>query len=140
MTREAIIKQMETMLNEDNELLFDVTMECNIDIYEQYRYYNMSELDEFYSTEGKSILDILSDMELMNYTDNYFYIDEIYGYTSFSYLSEYIEKVVSYIDVGDIIDYIESYGGDFKYISNDFDELAQALYYGDYDENKHDED
>lgn len=140
MTRETIIEKMEAMLNGDNELLYDVTMNCNIDIYEQYRYYNMSELDIFYSTEGKSIFDILDDMELMHYSDNYFYIDEVYGYTSFDYLSAYIEKVAGYIDIDDIIDYIESYGGDFRYISSDFDELAQMLYYGDYDENKHDED
>ena len=139
MTRETIIKQMESMLNEDNELLFEVTMNCDINIYEQYRYYNMCELEEFYNPEGKSILDILSDMELMNYADNYFYIDEVYGYTSFDCLSAYIEKVASYIDVGDVIDYIERYGGDFKYISSDFDELAQALYCEEYD-NDEDED
>lgn len=138
MTREAIIKQMEAMLNGDNELLYDVTMNCNIDIYEQYRYYNMSALEEFYNPEEKSILDILSDMELMNYADNYFYIDEVYGYTSFDYLSGYIEKVAGYIDVDDVIDYIERYGGDFKYISSDFDELAQALYCEEYDNDEED--
>lgn len=139
MTRTEIIEQMEAMLNGDNELLYEVTMECDIDIYAQYRYYNMSDLNAFYSTEGKTILDILSDMELMNYADNYFYIDEVYGYTSFDYLSAYINKVASYIDVNDVIDYIESYGGDFKWISNDFDELAQALYYEEYNKDE-DED
>lgn len=139
MTRNAIIEKMEAMLNSDNGFLYDVTMECDIPIYEQYRYYHMGELEEFYSTEGKSILHILSDMELMNYSDNYFYIDEVYGYTSFDYLSGYIEKVASYIDIDAIIDYIESRGGDFEYISSDFDELAQALYYEDYDENEGEE-
>ena len=139
MTRNAIIEKMESMLNGDNELLFDVTMNCNIDIYEQYRYYNMNELEELYNPEGKTILEILSDMELMNYADNYFYIDEVYGYTSFDYLSGYIEKVASYIDIDDVIDYIESYGGDFRYISSDFDELAQALYREDYDEDEDEE-
>jgi hypothetical protein len=78
-------------------------------------------------------------MELMNYSDNYFYIDEVYGFTSFDYLSGYIEKVASYIETDAIINYIESYGGDFNYISSDFDELAQALYCGEYDEDE-DED
>ena len=138
MTREQIIEQMIGML-QDNELLYDVTMECDIDIYAQYRYYNMNDLGEFYNPEGKSILDILSDMELMNYSDNYFYIDEVYGYTSFDYLSGYIEKVAGYIDIDDIINYIESRGGDFKYISNDFDELAHMLYYEEYDKDEDEE-
>jgi hypothetical protein len=140
MTRDAIIEKMEGMLNGDNELLYDVTMECDIDIYRQYRYYNMNEIEEFYSTEGRSILQILSDMELMNYSDNYFYIDEVYGYTSFDYLSGYIEKVASYIDIDDVINHIESYGGDFNYISSDFDELAQALYCGEYEDEDEDEE
>lgn len=139
MTREMIIEQMKSMLNGDDELLYDVTMECDIYIYAQYRYYNMSELEEFYNPEGKSILNILSDMELMNYADNYFYIDEVYGYTSFDYLSGYIEKVAGYIDIDDIIDYIKSRGGDFRYISNDFDELAQALYCEEYDNDDEEE-
>jgi hypothetical protein len=140
MKREAIIEKMESMLNSDNEFLYDVTMECDIDIYRQYRYYNMNEIEEFYSTEGRSILQILSDMSLMNYSDNYFYIDEVYGYTSFDYLSGYIEKVASYIDIDDVIDHIESYGGDFNYISSDFDELAQMLYCEEYDEEEEEEE
>jgi hypothetical protein len=139
MTRNEIIEKMEAMLNSDNEFLYNVTMECEIPIYEQYRYYHMGELEEFYSTEGKSILHILSDMELMNYSDNYFYIDEVYGYTSFDYLSGYIEKVASYIETDAIIDYIESHGGDFKHISNDFDELAYTLYREEYDEDEDEE-
>jgi hypothetical protein len=134
MTRNEIIEKMESMLNSDNEFLYNVTMQCDIDIYAQYRYYNMNEIEEFYSTEGKSILDILDDMQLMNYSDNYFYIDEVYGYTSFDYLSGYIEKVAGYIDIDDVINHIESYGGDFNYISSDFDELAQALYNGEYED------
>jgi hypothetical protein len=139
MTREETIETMRAMLNSDNEFLYDVTMECDIDIYRQYRYYNMNEIEEFYSTEGKSIIDILNDMQLMNYSDNYFYIDEVYGYTSFDYLSGYIEKVASYIDIDDVINHIESYGGDFNYISSDFDELAQMLYCEEYDEEEEEE-
>ena len=136
MTRNEIIKKMEIMLEECNELLYYVTMECDIDLYEELKYYDMSQLEDFYNTEGKSILDILNDMKLMKYSDRYFYINEVDGYTSFSNLSDYIDRVASYINIDDVINYIESFGGNFKYISDDFNELATNLYYEDYDDNE----
>lgn len=100
-------------------VLEDLADEDLIKVYnrlaEKHHYepiYPLWMMDELYSTEGKSVLDILDDLELVKYNDDYVTCDESNGYwTSFKYYcdspnqcstSELAKYIVEWDDTCDV--------------------------------------
>lgn len=84
-----MITKKEAIMN----LLDELDDEVLVDIYnrlaEKHHYepiYPLYMLDDLYSTEGKSVVDILDELELVKYTDAYVSMSESSGYwVSFDY-------------------------------------------------------
>ena len=138
-----LIDNLTTMLKDDAILLYDVAYElnswCGYGLDEGMVYYDICMLDDFCSTEKKSVLEILDDLSKIDYHDSYFYIDDARNYCSFNDLDNFKEYNARYIEIDEIIDLLKQYACKIEIDNDDFKELAEALCYGDYEDDDEEE-
>lgn len=87
-----MITKKEAIMNLLDELDDEDLIEIYNRLAEKHHYekiYPLYMLDELYSAEGKSLIDILDDLELVKYTDGYVSMSDSSGYwESFNYYAD----------------------------------------------------
>ena len=87
-----MITKKEAIMNLLDELDDEDLVEIYNRLAEKHHYemiYPLYMLDDLYSTEGKSLIDILDDLELVKYTDAYVSMSDSSGYwESFNYYAD----------------------------------------------------